>query len=116
MHIGPPVLTSFVTLLSENLRSTCVSAALGPALTVALSVTPSLLVRTAGLTLLTPAGPGPATGPSPVTSPGPAIGPGPVLSPGPATGPAVLFLAAGHPGDVHPAHFFTTGALGQFHE
>ena len=120
--MGPPVLTSFVTLLSENWRRACISAALGPAITVALSVVPSLLLRTVGANLLTIAGSSrrAASGPVPTAGPGPATGlpPGPAtgvaLSPGPAPKPAALLLVAGQLGEVHPLHS-VIWALGQFH-
>ena len=89
------MLTSFVILESENLWSACVSAALAPALTVALRVTPSLLVKMVGLAPFTTAGPGPATGP----------GIGVEVD----VGPDALLVDVGHPGAAHPAHPLAAG-------
>ena len=65
----------------------------GPALTVALRVTPSLLVKMVGLPPFVPDGAGPATGPNP----------------GVEVRPNALLVDVGHPGAVHPAHPVAAG-------
>ena len=75
--------------------------ALAPALTVAVRVTPSLLVKTVGLVPLITAGPGVAAS---------------LYLGVEGVGPDALLVDAGHPGAVHPAHPVTVGVaslLGQ---
>ena len=81
------MLSNFVILESLKGRSACVSVALAPALTAALRVTPSLLLRTVG--------------PIPITTAGTAVASRPDLVVA-VIGPGVLLVGAGHPGASHP--------------